>query len=78
MHRPGIANVYGDRIVLGGTTIDEVEEYHLATLKLAIDEANRLSAQYEEKERARRQTEAKRSEEHKKNIDEIAKRLKLD
>ena len=29
MHRPGIARVEGDRIVLDGTTIEEVEKYHL-------------------------------------------------
>jgi hypothetical protein len=27
MHRPGIARVYGDTVVLDGTTVDEVEKY---------------------------------------------------
>ncbi|MGH7949443.1 MAG: toll/interleukin-1 receptor domain-containing protein, partial [Candidatus Binataceae bacterium] len=33
MHRPGIARVEGARVVLDGTTIDEVEQYHLETLR---------------------------------------------
>jgi hypothetical protein len=41
MHRPGIARVAGDTIVLDGTTMEEVEKYHLRTLKLAVEEANK-------------------------------------
>jgi hypothetical protein len=40
MHRPGIARVAGDRIVLDGTTMDEVERYHLKILKLALQKTN--------------------------------------
>jgi hypothetical protein len=40
-HRPGIARVEGDRIILDGTTIDEVERTHRDTLVLALNEANR-------------------------------------
>lgn len=36
MHRPGIARVSGDRVILDGTTIEEVEKYHRDTLKLSI------------------------------------------
>ncbi|MGI8516348.1 MAG: hypothetical protein ACR2NT_14700 [Acidimicrobiia bacterium] len=42
MHRPGIMTVSGDRLVLNGTTIDEVAEVHSKTLRLIIDETNRL------------------------------------
>lgn len=41
MHRPGICRVTGDRIILDGTTIDEIDRYHKATLKLALEVANR-------------------------------------
>lgn len=41
MHRPGNGHVAGDRFVLSGTTIDEVEKYHLETLQLALNETNR-------------------------------------
>lgn len=41
MHRPGIASVVGDTIILDGTTLDEVKRYHRDTLKLALAAANR-------------------------------------
>ena len=40
MHRPGIASVRGSKIVLDGTTIDEVKKYHRETLILCVDKAN--------------------------------------
>jgi hypothetical protein len=40
MHRPGIAQVYGDRIVLDGTTVDEVAKYHAATLVTVVERFN--------------------------------------
>ncbi|MET1081958.1 MAG: toll/interleukin-1 receptor domain-containing protein [Burkholderiales bacterium] len=40
MHRPGIARVTGDRIILDGTTVDEVAQHHLDTVRQAIAWAN--------------------------------------
>ena len=37
MHRPGIASVYGNKIVLDGTTMEEVRDYHRETLLLCVD-----------------------------------------
>jgi len=34
MHRPGIVSVQGDRVILDGTTIEEVERHHRETLCL--------------------------------------------
>jgi hypothetical protein len=34
MHRPGIASVSGDTVVLEGTTVEEVRDYHARTLTL--------------------------------------------
>ncbi len=53
MHRPGIASVQGDRIVLDGTTIDELERYHLKTLKLVVRQLNERTGQYVRTERER-------------------------
>ena len=36
MHRPGIASVSGDRIILDGTTVEELERYHAARDKLGL------------------------------------------
>jgi prophage maintenance system killer protein len=78
MHRPGIARVEGDRVILKGTTIEEVEKYHRATLRLCLRIANEKerSRLYEEMWRAE---EEKRYEgEHKSTVESIAKRLKFD
>lgn len=45
MHRPGIASVYGNKIVLDGTTMEEVRDYHRETLLLCVEEANKKEAQ---------------------------------
>jgi hypothetical protein len=77
MHRPGIARVEGNKIILDGTTIEEVEKYHLETLKLAIKRANETVVQ----ETARRgQLEAAAEERHRQHlqhVESVAKRLKL-
>jgi len=57
MHRPGIARVVGSRIILDGTTIEEVERYHLATLKLAVDATNAGRAAQREQERQHREAQ---------------------
>ena len=54
MHRRGIARVSGDRIVLDGTTMDEVERVHLVTLKLVIQQTNQQHAQLAAQESVRR------------------------
>lgn len=77
MHRPGIARVEGNRIILDGTTIEEVKRYHLDTLKLAVSEANRLLA--EEKRTSARQTATSKSrrQRHQEHVAEVAKSLKF-
>jgi TIR domain len=52
MHRPGIASVQGDRIVLDGTTIEELERYHLTTLKMVVNLLNEKTAEHVLAERA--------------------------
>ena len=44
MHRPGIASVLGSKIVLNGTTLEEVKKYHRDTLVLCVGEANKKEA----------------------------------
>jgi nucleotide-binding universal stress UspA family protein len=40
-HRPGIATIVGAKVILDGTTIEEVREYHRDTLALIIQETNK-------------------------------------
>jgi len=77
-HRPGIARVTGDRIILDGTTIEEVERYHRDTLKFVIERVNELAAQSEEAKRLRAEEEKRRQEAHRANVEDIANRLKFD
>jgi hypothetical protein len=78
MHRPGIASIQGDRIILDGTTIDELERYHLATLKLVVKVLNEQTADHRGAERARRDAEAAAREAHLNQIRETTERLKFD
>ncbi|WP_295787929.1 toll/interleukin-1 receptor domain-containing protein [uncultured Microbacterium sp.] len=56
MHRPGIASVSGDRILLDGTTVEEVAQHHLSTVRQVVEEAN----QWEREARAADQREQQR------------------
>lgn len=39
-HRPGIARISGDKVLLEGTDMDEVESYHAETLRLVLEKTN--------------------------------------
>lgn len=41
MHRFGKARVVGDKIILDGTTIEEVKNYHRDTLIMCVEDANK-------------------------------------
>jgi len=64
MHRPGIARVVDDLIVLDGTTIEEVERYHLETLKLAVKVTNEQTEQLRLRERAERRAREQAEADH--------------
>jgi hypothetical protein len=78
MHRPGIARVVGDQIVLDGTTIEEVRDYHLSTLKLVVSEVNSKVSEIEaqrETERDRKEAEERAHEQH---VRDVAAKIKID
>lgn len=78
MHRPAIANVIGDKIILGGTTMEEVEQYHRETLVMAVAKANEETAKLREEERKRIEEEYRREQEHRKSVKDISDKLKFD
>lgn len=78
MHRPGIARVYGDRLVLDGTTIEEVQRYHLDTLKLVLQETNKAYSEHLDKEYRRAEAEKARRREQANQIREAMKKIKFD
>ncbi|MDD5455188.1 MAG: hypothetical protein PHW62_06815 [Candidatus Ratteibacteria bacterium] len=77
-HRPRIARISGDTIILDGTTIDEVKRTHRKTLELCISEANKIEAEILQEEKAKNEAAKKRSSEFRKTIDEQVKDIKLD
>jgi hypothetical protein len=78
MHRPGIASVQGDRIVLDGTTIEELERYHLATLKMVVGLLNEQTAEHLRAERTNRESEAKFTAERLRLVQDVNNRLDFD
>ena len=81
MHRPGILRVSGDRLLLDGTTVEEVERYHAQTLSLVVEQTNRDAV--DRRTRARRKADreadlkATATQEHRANVAEVAKRIRF-
>ncbi len=78
MHRPGIGSASDDRIVLDGTTIEEVQRTHRDTLILCVKETNRIVAEQEEKETCEHEVRKQRSEEHHRRVKEISDEIRFD
>lgn len=49
MHRFGKARVVGDKVILDGTTIEEVKKYHRDTLVMCVDDSNKEYKKFMEK-----------------------------
>jgi len=77
MHRPGIASLQGNRIILDGSTIEELERYHLRTLKLVVNVLNQKTADHLQAERSRHESEAVAREAHRNQIRDAIERLKF-
>ena len=78
MHRPGIASVSGDRIILDGTTMEEVERYHAATLRKVIPLVNQRVAEQEGAERRAQDRADKEALAHRQAVSDAAKRIKFE
>lgn len=72
MHRPGIASVSGDKIILDGTTIEEVRDVHKETLILCVDIANQQETELIRKQRAEEKAAEERRLRHKASVESIA------
>ncbi|WP_243720234.1 SEFIR domain-containing protein [Macrococcoides canis] len=75
MHRFGKARVIGDKIILDGTTIEEVKNYHRDTLIMCVEDANKDYKNMIEKKAEQQERERSRINEFeemlKRNIDDI-------
>jgi hypothetical protein len=78
MHRPGIADVVGDRLVLNGTTIEEVQRYHKTTLQLCVSVANEKEAEQRARVAQQQALEQQRREGHRRTIEDISSQIRFD
>lgn len=77
-HRPGIAKFYAKKLILDGTTIEEVNDVHQETLQLVIEKTN---ADYRNwKQRAEREEieEQARQEEHRQHVNKLVESISFD
>ena len=78
MHRPGIAEVIGDKIILDGTTIEEVQDYHRKTLILCVDKANSELREILERNKLIKEREEAREQEHYDKIRSVSNQITFD
>ena len=78
MHRPGIARVSGDKVILDGTTVEEVEKVHRTTLKVVVDRVNELITEMEDESRRIAERERQQREEHDRAVRDAASRISFD
>lgn len=78
MHRPGIARVTGDRIVLDGTTVDEFARHHKQTLDLVVDVTNQQHAEHHRREQAAREAADAAASRHQDEVDRTLAALTFD
>jgi hypothetical protein len=77
MHRPGIASIVGDIVVLDGTTIEEVKDYHRDTLVLIIQETNKSYKEFIERRQKANELEQEQLKAHKQIVDDISTQIKF-
>ena len=78
MHRPRIARVEGDRVILDGTTVEEVEKYHRDTLKAVVEKVNEDIAEFMAKQRRAEEDRAEQLRQHQASAQDAAKRISFD
>ena len=78
MHRPEIASVSSDKLILDGTTMGEVLDTHRDTLVLALGVANREAEGWERQKFEREQEQLRQKQEHERQVRDAAERIKFD
>ncbi|MCY3826290.1 MAG: toll/interleukin-1 receptor domain-containing protein [Candidatus Dadabacteria bacterium] len=78
MHRPGIASVQGAKIILNGTTIEEVKRYHRDTLVDCVNVVNQEEKKLLERKRREQELRRQQVEEHRKRVKDASEDLSFD
>jgi hypothetical protein len=61
-----------------GTTIEEVEQYHAATLKLVVQKVNDDAAVLEERQRKQCETSEAERRQHKEHVRQVSERIRFE
>ncbi len=77
-HRPKIARVAGDRIILDRTTVEEVAEIHRDTLKVVVAKVNQDIENWERTQHRAAEEEAERQRLHRQAVLDAAKKVSFD
>ena len=77
-HRPEIARFYGNKLILDGTTIEEVKDVHQETLKLVIEKTNTDYKNWKQRVEREEAEEQARQEKHRQHVNELAKSFSID
>lgn len=75
MHRFGIASVRYDKIILDGTTLEEVQNYHKDTLLMCVEIANQKEKEYLRQENEKKEKARQEEEERKRKVAEMASKI---
>jgi hypothetical protein len=78
MHRPGIAHVVGDRVILDGTTIEEVQRVHRDTLILVVNRVNELIAAAEQARHHREAANRQKQQDYERQVTDIADQIRFE
>jgi hypothetical protein len=78
LHRPGIATVVGNRIILDGTTLEETKTAHLAVLQAAVTRANESERKQRSHEQQDADSKRQGSADFRKHVDEMVDEIKFD
>lgn len=78
MHRSNIAHIIGDELILDGTSIDEIEDYHLETLKIVLQDTNKTIADMEATKKQQLIQERESQKRHQDHLKDVAHRLDFD
>ena len=77
-HRPKIARVAGDRIILDGTTVEEVAAIHRDTLKVVVAKVNQDIEDWERARHRAAEEEAERQRQQRQAVLDAAKKISFD
>jgi hypothetical protein len=77
-HRAKLARVEGDRIIVDGTTVEEVARFHRDTLKIVLAKVNDDIAEMERRSRRLAEDEAERQRQRRQAVLDAAKHITFD